>query len=83
MADLMRLPVKFYDDHQERDLDTPVAVRRTKRHVYVDPADPALPELVGDARYYADPVGFDPHIQRTVCRSAQALLRAVQDQGGG
>ena len=81
MADTIRLPIKFYQDHQARDLPAPVALNRTKRHVDVAADDPALPELISDARHYADPVGFDPHIQRTVCRSAQALLRAAKQQG--
>lgn len=77
----IKIPAAFYFDHQWRDLPTPEAVKETKRNVWVRADDPALPELRSDAEYYADPDGFDPGIQRTVCRSARALLRALDREG--
>lgn len=56
-AKLVRIPARFYDDHQSRDLDTPRCHKFTRTHVWIDPADPAVPELLDDARYYTDPYG--------------------------
>ncbi len=72
----MRIPRYFYDDHRDRGLDTPVALRVTKRHVWVDPADPAIPELISDARYYSDYNGMDPCFFGLVS-SARATVRAL------
>lgn len=56
-ADLIRIPLYFFWDHESRELPTPVLVRRTKTNGWVDRLDPALPELISDARYYAEPYG--------------------------
>jgi hypothetical protein len=50
----VRIPRVFYIDHRERDLPTPTAIGETSRHVIIDRADPALSELIDDARHYAD-----------------------------
>lgn len=76
----IRLPRMFYDDHWSRDLPTPEAVHENTRSVWVWVDDPDLPELLNDARHYADPVGFDPDIQRTICRAASRLLEAHRRQ---
>lgn len=81
MEGAVKIPKTFYEDHKWRDLPTPEAVKETKRNVWVRPDDPALPELRNDAEYYADTQGFDPSTQRTVCRSAKALLRALDGAG--
>lgn len=75
MNDLIRIPLAFYDDHQARDLDTPEMVKRTKRHGYIRADDPALPELLDDARHYAHPYGPDTPGLRT---AAKALIRAIE-----
>lgn len=77
----VRVPHAFLFDHEARDLPTPEVVRETKSHVWVRRDAPELPELVSDARYYADPTGFDPYVQRTLCRSARALLAALERAG--
>jgi len=76
--DLLRLPRSFYDDHAARDLPTPKAVRENARFVYVRRDDPDLPELVDDARYYADPEGFDEETRRVV-NAAKRLLAAIKE----
>lgn len=59
-AKLIRLPWKFWEDHGERALPTPKEVPPSnKRHLWVRRDDPALTELLSDARYYADPYGPD------------------------
>ena len=73
----IRIPRLFYEDHEDRDLDTPVAIKTTKRHVWIDPADPALGELLSDARYYSDPYGFDPECFG-LCMSARATAKAIE-----
>ena len=73
---LVRIPRKFYEDHDERCLPTPVAHRTTTRHVFVDINDPLLPELLDDAEYYADERGICPEV-RGICRSAKATAKAI------
>lgn len=73
--DTIRIPRTFYVDHQERDLPTPVAIHEIVRHVWIDRNDPALPELIDDARHYADPTATDaPGWLRL---AARALLRSL------
>lgn len=74
--DLIRLPLRFYDDHEARDLDTPKAVKRSKSHVWIDATDPAIPELLSDARHYASDQGWDPYT-RGICASARATVGAL------
>lgn len=76
---LVRIPRKFYDDHEARGLLTPTAHRENSRHVWIDLDErSAVKELLFDARYYADGVGFDAQTQRTTCQAARALLAAVE-----
>lgn len=75
--DLVRIPARFYEDHESRDLPTPVALIRTRRHVWIDPADPAVPELLNDAQYYVDPAGPDAEGLAGLKASARATLRAL------
>lgn len=77
------LPVRFYDDHAERDLPTPVTLKRTGRHVTVALNDPALPELLADALHYADrdgPTAGDPSY-RGLKWSATITAEALQGAG--
>lgn len=77
MPDLIRLPRHFFDDHASRDLPTPAVVRSTRSHVFVRADDPELPELLDDARYYADSsVGWDPTM-RGLSASARAIVRIL------
>jgi hypothetical protein len=54
MTDLIKLPRMFFDDHEERALATPAVVKGTRTHVWIRRDDPAVPELLADAHYYAD-----------------------------
>lgn len=76
----VRLPATFYDDHEERGLETPPAIRRTKQHVWIDSAHEHVSELVSDAEFYADPVGFDPEVARRLAPAAKAVLRALRGE---
>jgi hypothetical protein len=71
----IRIPRLFYEDHEDRDLDTPVAIKTTKRHVWIDLNDEHVPELMSDADYYKDETGFDG--SAGICRSARATLKAI------
>jgi len=71
----IRIPRLFYEDHRDRDLDTPVAIKTTKRHVWIDLNDEHLPELMSDADFYKDERDFDGC--SGICRSARATLKAI------
>lgn len=80
---MIRIPPTFYRDHSERGLDTPVNHSRFKSYVLIDAADPALPELISDARYYAECMGDPEWSSATgLARSAEALLRAIERSTG-
>lgn len=82
MKNLIQLPRKFYDDHAERDLPTPVAVRKNSKSVWVDSSDANLPELIDDAEYYANKDirdGFSSDC-RHWCYAAERLLAAYRQQ---
>lgn len=79
-SEFYTIPTKFFRDHRDRDLPTPAIAKSLAKRYVIARDDPALPELIADAEYYADPVGFDPLVQQTVCRAAQALLRAIATQ---
>jgi hypothetical protein len=76
MSDTIRIPRKFYEDHRERELDTPVAIKTTKRHVWIDLNDEHLFELMSDADFYSDETEVELS-SRGICRSAQATLKAI------
>jgi hypothetical protein len=74
---LIKLPTAFFIDHQERDLDTPAVVKRTRTHVFVRADDPAIPELLDDARHYSDSAAFMDRAYFGLCMSARATERAI------
>lgn len=75
---VVRLPRRFFDDHESRDLPTPPTLRETKRHVWVDPyADPAAwAELVSDILFYAGSGAPDGYPEMN--RAARATLAAIE-----
>jgi hypothetical protein len=82
MTTLIRLPRKFYDDHAERDLPTPIAIRSNSQSVWVDSIDANLSELLNDAEYYADKDMRSGFCQdsREWCYAAERLLNAYRNQ---
>ena len=72
-----KIPPRFLQDHEDRELDSPVILKRTARAVTVSTTDGALPELLDDARHYADPSDWEPEL-RGVCLSAAATVRAIE-----
>jgi hypothetical protein len=79
VAAVIKLPPAFYQDHSERDLPTPEDVGNAKSYVLVRADDPALPELLNDAEYYADPWGPDADWLGGLKASARATIRAIRD----
>ena len=52
--EFVKIPRAFFDDHEERDLPTPVVQHRTKNGILIRRDDPAVPELINDAEHYAN-----------------------------
>jgi hypothetical protein len=78
---LIRVPAKFFDDHEERDCEPYCdPVKRTSRFVWLRPTDPGLDELLSDARYYGDDDGGPDAIgdDGGLVRSAKATVRAIE-----
>ena len=74
----IRLPKQFFDDHWERELPTPAIIKQTRQHYYVAADDPALPELLDDADYYAGAYGPDAPWLKS---SARATVKAIRAGG--
>lgn len=79
MTNLIKLPKRFFDDHSERDFETPTIIKETKSHYWVDKHDPNMDELISDANYYvdmADMGAWDRYLFGIV-QSARATLKAI------
>jgi len=70
----VRVPAKFYRDHDERGCEP---VKRSSRFVWLLPSDPGLDELLDDARHYADPDSFGSEYA-DLRRSAAATVKAIE-----
>ena len=75
MANLIKLPRKFFEDHEDRALPTPEIVKENKRNIWIDRNDPNLEELKSDAEFYSDPWG--PEVSVALRNSAKATLAAI------
>lgn len=73
----VRIPRRFYEDHQFRELPTPPPVKETKRHVWIDPAHPDVPELLSDARFHASEAMYMDPPRPGLASSARATVRAL------
>lgn len=73
----IRLPRVFFEDHRSRDLDTPTIIDSSSRYIWIDESDPAIPELLSDAEYYAsEAMHMDPP-RPGLAASARATLVAL------
>lgn len=81
---LIKLPKRFFEDHKERDLDTPTVVKENSRNVWVDASDPHLAELKEDAQYYSDlwDMGSFDRWLFGICTSAKATVKALEKSTG-
>lgn len=74
----IRVPAKFYIDHDDRACEPFCEpVKRSSRFVWLLPSDPGLPELLDDARHYADPDNFGSEYT-DLRRSAAATVKAIE-----
>ena len=71
----VRVPAKFYTDHEERGLPTPKAHRVTKQAVWVLLTDPDTAELLDDARHYSRDVDA---CDRGLIASARATVKNIE-----
>lgn len=77
MIRYVRIPAKFYTDHEERGLPTPKAHRTTKQAVWIYLNDPDIDELLDDARHYANDVDA---CDRGLVASARATVRNIEKE---
>ena len=74
MGNLITIPAAFFWDHEERDLPTPSVISTKGKRLVVCADDPAMPELLSDARYYAEDGNDAPFWLK---RAAVALLKSI------
>lgn len=72
----VRIPIRFFEDHYARALPTPEVQHSTKTYYWIKKSDPAIGELIDDARHYADKTG-GPDCGPNLRPSALALLAAL------
>jgi hypothetical protein len=74
----IRVPAKFYRDHDERGCEPFCEpVKRSSKFVWLLSNDPGLDELLDDARHYADPDSFGSEYA-DLRRSAAATVKAIE-----
>ena len=73
---IIRIPRFFYDDHEERDLPTPPAIKANKRHVWIDLEHEDVHELLSDADFYGNSGGWD--CGTGLGNSARATIKAIK-----
>jgi hypothetical protein len=78
MGHSIRLPWRFYRDHEERALPSGVVVKQSAAHVLVACTDDELAEIESDARFYADEHGPDGEGLSGIKSSARATIRAIE-----
>jgi hypothetical protein len=82
----VRVPAKFYDDHDERDCEPYCnPVKRSSRFVWLRLDDEGLAELLDDARHYAERGQFGDEWGAEnggLVRSAAATVKAIEAAAG-
>ena len=80
MTNLIKIPKRFFDDHRERDLDTPRVMKATRSNYWISKNDPAISELISDAEYYVEmgELGAFDKWMFGLVRSANATLKSLQ-----
>ena len=85
MAQTIRIPSRFIDDHFDRGLATPQDSSKSERYAVIQSDDPALPELLSDAEHYAamtERRGRYDCMQRGIVAAAKATVRAIRNAIG-
>jgi hypothetical protein len=76
---LIRVPAKFFDDHEDRECEPYCEpVRRTSRFVWLAQTDPGLAELLDDAKHYSDDGPDAIGDCGGLVRSAKATVAAIE-----
>ena len=77
---MIRIPKRFYDDHAERDLESPAILKETARHYWIA-ADQHLAELLSDADFYSDREHFPGYLGlvTSAIATARAITRYLDD----
>ena len=80
MEKIFKIPQRFYDDHNERDLESPAIIKETKTHYWISADDEHLNELYTDAEFYSAPyVDARPgDYLWGIVLSARATLKAIE-----
>ncbi|MCH8325108.1 MAG: hypothetical protein IIB83_00865 [Bacteroidetes bacterium] len=74
------IPQMFYDDHVERELPSPCITAIKGRRYICEGSNDEWTELLSDARYYSDVIGFDFEGMHSMARSARATVKAIRAQ---
>lgn len=88
MSNLIRLPHMFYQDHVDRGLEAPSAIKWTTNHVFVYDDAPGLTDLLSDADFYADAYGPGAGmpeyfgLKSSARATARAIRKAIRDRRG-
>jgi len=75
----VRIPYKFFFDHMHRGLPTPTVQHETKSFLWIRRDDPAIGELISDAKHYAHRWGPD-EMPPGLKSAAKALLKALGEK---
>lgn len=77
----LRIPRGFYDDHCDRLLAAPEALRESKLYVWIRSDDRWIPELYSDADFYATMDGENRKSNLRLVLAAERLLYVLQVAG--
>lgn len=74
------LPVRFYEDHVDRDLPAGTLIKQAVKFTRVELDREAYDDLLSDAEYYADSEGFDMRegLMRGLVASARATIKKLR-----
>lgn len=76
-----RIAHRFADDHWSRDLGiSDTTVHMTKSHYFVRMTNANAEDMLSDADYYSDPLGFDPEFIRYFLNAARGTAKAMREQ---
>jgi len=73
----LKIPMLFFIDHMERDLPTPAIISENSSQFVIDSGDPALRDLISDAKHYAHSGTDAPG---NIIKGARMLLAALERQ---
>lgn len=75
--DLIKIPKRFYIDHNERGLESPPIVKETKTHYWINASSEFVGDLLDDADFYSIVTDW-PRECFGLCKSAAATADAIR-----